>query len=86
MVTKSVVLVDTDNDGNPDTYLPGTSNFAAGWTVDATGQKAVKQTVGCHCEWATCAHQHCLIITDTCDDSGLGGNLGNSVPISVSCD
>ena len=25
------VLVDTDGDGATDTYLPGTSNFAAGW-------------------------------------------------------
>jgi len=26
------VLVDTNNDRVPDTYLPGTSNFAAGWS------------------------------------------------------
>ena len=29
--TKGFVLTDTDGDGAPDTHLPGTSNFAAGW-------------------------------------------------------
>jgi hypothetical protein len=33
-----VLLVDTDGDGRPDTYLPGTSNFAAG--VRAPGDKS----------------------------------------------
>ncbi|HYG63326.1 MAG TPA: hypothetical protein VEL74_12145 [Thermoanaerobaculia bacterium] len=28
---RGVALVDTDSDGRPDTYVPGTSNFAAGW-------------------------------------------------------
>jgi len=28
---KGFLLVDTDGDNRPDTYLPGTSNFAAGW-------------------------------------------------------
>jgi hypothetical protein len=30
---KGFVLVDTDGDNRPDTYVPGTSNFAAGWRV-----------------------------------------------------
>ncbi len=61
LVTKSVLLVDTDNDGSADTYLPGTSNFAPGWTQDAD-QKAlpILQPPDCHCDWATCAHQHCI--------------------------
>jgi hypothetical protein len=33
------VLVDTNGDNRPDTYLPGTSNFAAGWRI--SGNKAV---------------------------------------------
>jgi hypothetical protein len=36
-----VVLVDTDADRSPDTYLPGTSNFAAGWRVPAKATQAV---------------------------------------------
>ncbi len=63
LVTKSVLLVDTDNDGNPDTYLPGTSNFAAGWNQEP-GQKAlvVQNPGNCHCDWNTCAHQHCIVV------------------------
>jgi hypothetical protein len=30
---KGFMLVDTDGDLRPDTYLPGTSNFAAGWKL-----------------------------------------------------
>jgi len=34
------VMVDTDNDQHPDSYLPGTSNFAVGWgrSSDPTGR------------------------------------------------
>ncbi len=31
LVREGFILVDTDGDANPDTFLPGTSNFAAGW-------------------------------------------------------
>jgi hypothetical protein len=48
---ESFVKVDTDGDGVPDTFLPGTSNFAAG--RPSVPQKAVAQPqpiqpVGCH--------------------------------------
>ncbi|HEV8581823.1 MAG TPA: hypothetical protein VGX68_22365 [Thermoanaerobaculia bacterium] len=42
------VKVDTDSDGVPDTYLPGTSNFAAGRS--AVPQKYYDSTSGCHVE------------------------------------
>ncbi len=74
LVTKSVLLVDTNNDNNPDTYLPGTSNFAPGWTRASADQKAlpipVAQTPNCHCDWATCAHQHCIQVAP-CDSGSL---------------
>lgn len=44
-------LVDTDNDGEIDTELPGTSNFAAGWVSNPVGgqtRQAVQRT-NCHC-------------------------------------
>jgi hypothetical protein len=46
-----VLLVDTDGDGRPDTYLPGTSNFAAG--VGTSGNK-------CGATWdhQAPAHEH----------------------------
>ncbi len=71
LVAKSFLLVDTNADGDPDTYLPGTSNFiaSAGEPV-APGQKAqsiIQQPSDCHCEYATCGHQHCITVpTDDC--------------------
>jgi len=48
------VKVDTDGDLVPDTFLPGTSNFVAGWPAEPhrfePQQKAVACPVGCHCE------------------------------------
>ncbi len=53
-----VALVDTDGNGEPDTYLPGTSNFAPGWRsgttrADGTVQSPTRHCVdageGCHC-------------------------------------
>jgi hypothetical protein len=49
--SKGFVLTDTDGDGAPDTHLPGTSNFAAGW--NRRGTKAA--TVTCHIE-DSCGH------------------------------
>jgi hypothetical protein len=53
-----MVLVDTDGDGRPDTYLPGTSNFAAG--RNGSLNKIIAQPVdsGCHVEDEG---QHCPV-------------------------
>jgi hypothetical protein len=57
------VLVDTDNDRRPDTYLPGTSsNFAAGWSSQGGqagrqgGQTKAQLPPGCHLEEDTEGH------------------------------
>ncbi len=42
------VKVDTDSDGTPDTFLPGTSNWSAGRS--AFPQKYYDRTSGCHVE------------------------------------
>lgn len=49
-------LVDTDGDRVPETYLPGTSNFAAGWRTSQATTKAAAAT--CHCD-ESCYYQHC---------------------------
>ncbi len=55
---EGVVLADTDSDGEPDTFLPGTSNFAPGWRFGPTRagepvasptQHCVDASEGCHC-------------------------------------
>jgi hypothetical protein len=47
------VLVDTDNDRRPDTYLPGTSsNFAAGWDIRLGTMKAVIRDIAPDCHIA----------------------------------
>jgi hypothetical protein len=54
------VKVDTDSDGAPDTFLPGTSNFAAG--VSAFPEKLTTYTdpdTGCHRQTEG---QHCPIV------------------------
>lgn len=35
---KGAVLIDTDADGEPETQVPGTSNFAAGWGLSYEGK------------------------------------------------
>lgn len=55
------VLVDTDNDRVPDTYLPGTSaNFAAGWPSraerDRGPQTKMVQNLDCHIQDDTEGH------------------------------
>lgn len=53
------LAVDTDGDGRPDTNLPGTSNFAAGWShVPGRGYAPIEESI-CHCEWEYCGHVHC---------------------------
>jgi hypothetical protein len=56
------ILVDTDNDRRPDTYLPGTSsNFAAGWSGKGARDrgllnKMVEAEEGCHLQGDTEGH------------------------------
>ncbi len=63
VTAKGFVLVDTNADGQPDTYLPGTSNFnahAGSVDIDGLGQKAIIAPVDCHCEFESCGHRHCI--------------------------
>jgi len=53
------VKVDTDSDGAPDTFLPGTSNWAAGRS--AFPQKYYDRASGCHIEDEG---QHCPLVSD----------------------
>lgn len=50
------VLVDTDGDMVPETYLPGTSNFLAGWNSKALAQE--EPVPICHCD-SSCYYRHC---------------------------
>jgi len=62
VTAKGFVQVDTNADGQPDTYLPGTSNFNANAGVVGDG-KAINSfiaPVDCHCEYSVCGHQHCV--------------------------
>jgi hypothetical protein len=43
-----MVLVDTDADRQPDTYLPGTSNFAAGFAAAHQSSHEKMATITCH--------------------------------------
>jgi len=56
-----VLKVDTDGDGTPDTFLPGTSNFAAGRSAlsKATAAYVTDPTTGCHIEDEG---QHCPVV------------------------
>lgn len=45
----SPALVDTDNDGEIDRELPGTSNFAAGWIAGPAGTFTRALASNCHC-------------------------------------
>ncbi len=54
------VLVDTDGDRRPDAYLPVGDGFVAGMGMDETGQARLSPVPECHCDWETCAHQHCI--------------------------
>jgi hypothetical protein len=62
-----VVKVDTDSDGAPDTFLPGTSNFAAG--VSAFPEKllmhdTIELDPGCHVQDEG---QHCPLVAQPYD-------------------
>jgi len=63
------VQVDTDYNGKPDTFLPGTSsNFAAGWPAGPRRlggilNKVATCGVNCHCD-PECSN-HCLVATST---------------------
>lgn len=56
-VHEAAVKVDTDGDGKPDSFLPGTSNFAAGFGTQT------KVAVYSDCHWVTDAdggsYRHC---------------------------
>jgi hypothetical protein len=58
-----MVLVDTDADRQPDTYLPGTSNFAAGFAAASSSSHEKMATITCHM-YPDGAHCVC---TDGCD-------------------
>ncbi len=59
-----MVLVDTDADRAPDTYVPGTSNFAAGWSAARTpGAHDKIAQITCH---MYPDGQHC-VCTAYCD-------------------
>jgi hypothetical protein len=45
-VRTGYVQVDTDGDQKPDTWLPGTSNFAAGWSFDKLSSVATLDHMG----------------------------------------
>lgn len=49
------VLVDTDGDRTPDTYLPGTSNFAVGQALNRA-----KWCVSCECHITSDGCTHCV--------------------------
>lgn len=53
------VLVDTDRDAEPDSFLPGTSNFAAGWTADPSADAGGTTNMLLHCgNPPDCTHNH----------------------------
>ena len=59
------VLVDTDGDRTPDTYLPGTSNFIAGkpsrpLVSGKPGLAVGALGLGYYCHYAAEGHQHCV--------------------------
>ncbi|MEM7481270.1 MAG: hypothetical protein AAF481_08865 [Acidobacteriota bacterium] len=59
--------VDTDADGVADTWVPGMSNFAAGWESGMNGVPAVAPP-DCHCDYFECGHRHCLQTADPVDE------------------
>jgi hypothetical protein len=59
LVREGFVLVDTDGDSTPDTFLPGTSNFAAGWSSTEGGEAT--QPVIRHCDSPACTHEHTTV-------------------------
>lgn len=50
------VLVDTDGDSVPESMLPGTSNFVAGWSA-----RKAEAVPTCHCD-SSCYYQHCTYL------------------------
>lgn len=68
------VLVDTDGDRTPDTYLPGTSNFIAGQSSRPELNRKPGLAVGavgggqyyCHYNIDGEGHQHCYWLCDGC--------------------
>lgn len=59
-----MLLVDTDADRQPDTYIPGTSNFAAGWAANlSSGPTKLRPVYTCH-QYSD--GQHC-VCTEYCE-------------------
>ncbi|MEM7051729.1 MAG: hypothetical protein AAF604_18825 [Acidobacteriota bacterium] len=54
----AAVMVDTDADRQPDTWVHGTDGFVTGWKVGDNGTAYASSD--CHCDYAQCGHQHCL--------------------------
>ncbi|MEM7051730.1 MAG: hypothetical protein AAF604_18830 [Acidobacteriota bacterium] len=61
--TPSAVMVDTDADRQPDTWIYGTDGFVTGWSSD--GVSTLERT-DCHCDYLECGHRHCLSPPDPC--------------------
>jgi len=65
-VPAGFVLVDTDGDRVPDTYLPGTSNFFAGQSSrPASGRPGAPEKSGVYCH-IDGDDQHCVNLCDLC--------------------
>ncbi|MEM7481271.1 MAG: hypothetical protein AAF481_08870 [Acidobacteriota bacterium] len=57
VATPGNFLVDTNADGEADTWYSGTPGFVVGWALD--GNNNAYGPSNCHCEYNTCGHQHC---------------------------
>lgn len=61
LIRQGPVQVDTDGDLRADTYVPGTTNFAAGWELDpSTGETGTNNLMHCG-NPPDCTHEHSTI-------------------------
>jgi hypothetical protein len=73
---RGVALVDTDSDGRPDTYVPGTSNFAAGWR-SVQGKATLQQAETERISHLGLEHAHVTIASGTSGTLDSGATLNN---------
>ncbi|MEM7051727.1 MAG: hypothetical protein AAF604_18815 [Acidobacteriota bacterium] len=62
--TPTAVMVDTDADRQPDTWVYGTDGFVTGWSPDDNGN--LVEGSDCHCTYSECGHKHCLQPSSEC--------------------